>query len=71
MEGTRNTRTAAPSPWGRMFGILVGCYVTLVGLFVGLDPEVILFRSAAAAVATALVVRTVVDLIPPRRDSYR
>lgn len=69
MVGMEDLGTTRPRPWGRVCGLLVACYVTLVGSCVGLDPEVILFRSAAASLGTALIVRTIVDLVPVRTDA--
>ena len=40
-----STKRRVVRPWGRASGLLTGCAVTLTGVVVGLNPEVIVVRA--------------------------
>lgn len=53
-EETENKRTTAP--WGSVCALLALCVVILVGVWRGIDPEVILVRAVAGAATAGAVV---------------
>jgi hypothetical protein len=50
-------------PWGRAFGLIVGCIVILTGIFRTVGPAEIVLRSITAGVLTALTVRAFIWLM--------
>lgn len=49
--------------WGAMAGLLTACVVTLIGLFVELDPHIILGRACLAGVVMGVIVSFGVSVI--------
>jgi hypothetical protein len=49
-------RKAPKTPLGFVAGLLAACFVTLIGVIRGLDPDVILFRAFWAALVIGVVV---------------
>ena len=50
-------------PWGRVFGLLSACLVTLVGVARNLDPLVILQRAAIAGVSVGILAAAATALV--------
>jgi hypothetical protein len=46
---------AVSRPWGRVAAILTASAATLIGVFIGLEPEIILWRAAGASLAVGIV----------------
>jgi len=51
-------------PWSRIVAILVASYVTLIGMIVRLDPDVILMRATIAALIFAILTRILTEIVP-------
>jgi len=49
-------RSTPKTPLGYIIGLLVACFVTLMGVIRGLDPDVILFRAICAGLVIGVVV---------------
>ncbi len=56
------SKSVSDRPWGRLAGMLGGCYATLAGMWAGLDPEIILVRALIVAVVISVATRVVVEL---------
>ncbi len=69
---TRRT-TRQPTPWGRVAGLLTACFVTLTGVTLQLDPNVILLRAAAGAfvVGVTVAITAAVARSGPARQRVR
>lgn len=50
------TRTEAHRPWVGLAGLGTAWATTLIGVFMGFDPDVILLRAAIAGVGVAVAV---------------
>ncbi len=49
-------RIKRSASWATMVGLLTGCCVTLIGTFLYLEPDVILFRAAVSGCLLAALV---------------
>ncbi len=52
-----------PQPWGRASSLLAGCATTATGIGLGLDPDVILWRTTVSAVVVGAAVSLLVRLL--------
>jgi hypothetical protein len=50
-----NTQGHDTLPWGRTTGLLAACLATLIGVWRGLDPEVILARAVSAGIVVGVL----------------
>jgi hypothetical protein len=57
--------TSSNRPWGRIFAILSGSYVTVLGLIAQLDPEILLLRIVLISTVAGLLARVVAEIIVP------
>lgn len=57
-------------PWGRICGLLAACGVTLMGVVLGHDPDVILYRAVVAGIVIGVVALIVARAVAsvPRED---
>jgi hypothetical protein len=54
------TKKPGEQPWGRIAAILTACFVTLIGVACGLEPETILQRAVIASASTGLLTAVIV-----------
>jgi len=45
-----STKRQPARPWGRAAGLLTGCAVTLTGVAIGLNPDVIAIRASCSGI---------------------
>ncbi len=50
-------------PWGRVIGLLTACGVTLIGVFYGIEPEIILVRALVAGSVLGTLTTIVVHVL--------
>ena len=63
-----NRRIKRIGPVGRIVGLLTACMVAIIGLVMGLEPEIILWRAFAAACLSGTVVAFGVSVIQAAND---
>ena len=63
-----NRRINRIGPIGRIVGLLTACMVAVIGLLIGLEPEIILWRAFAAACVSGTVVAFGVSVIQAAND---
>ena len=63
-----NRRINRIGPIGRIVGLLTACMVAVIGLLIGLEPEIILWRAFAAACVSGTVVVFGVSVIQAAND---
>lgn len=60
MVKRNKTRT---NPWGAVFGLSAWCLATLIGVWSGLEPDVILTRSVVAGLTVGLIASVLARLL--------
>ncbi len=50
-----NRNKTQTNPWGAIVGLFVWCLATLVGVWSGLEPDVILMRAVVAGLTVGLI----------------
>lgn len=63
MATAKIRRRRPRQPYGTMAALLVGCMVTLIGVFCGHDPFTVLIRSVVSAVGVGLMVSIGISII--------
>ena len=63
-----NRRIKRIGPVGRIAGLLTACMVAIIGLTIGLEPQIILWRAFVAACLSGAVVAFGVSVIQAAND---
>jgi hypothetical protein len=66
-----NRRIKRIGPLSKIFGLMTACLVSIIGMSIGLEPEVILWRAFVAACVSGALVAFGVSVIQVANDKRR